>query len=245
MADATPRGTLGTVLNAARILDELSAGPPFQPLSELAERCDMPLPTVHRLLRSLVVAGLAQQDQRTSWYGLGAELVRLSAQYLSRLPLLTAAGPYLVELRNVTKGTVLLAILVRGDVVYIDRVDGEDAGGVFRNATRVEPAVATAAGRVLLAHASESGSPSDGGIELPDEDDLRHWQSSRFLVLSGDDPVTPTEVAAPIRGADGSVSAALAVTNLPPTFTDDSLHDEVTPHLLRTAAAIARALNHG
>ena len=83
------------------------------------------------------------------------ELVRLAEQYLGRLPVLKVAGPYLVDLRDSTGGTVLVATLVAGDVVYVDRVDGVDAGGVLRDATRLVPALHTASGRVLLAEADD------------------------------------------------------------------------------------------
>ena len=85
MAEAElPRGTLGTVRNAATLLDLLSDGPAFQQLSDLAERSGLSLPTVHRLLRSLVAAGLVEQDPASSRYSLGSELVRLSERYLDR-----------------------------------------------------------------------------------------------------------------------------------------------------------------
>src|SRR6266511_2037627 len=72
-----PRGTLGTVRNAMLLLDLLSEGPPYQQLTDLAERSGLSLPTVHRLLRSLAVSGLVEQDPASLRYGLGPELVRL------------------------------------------------------------------------------------------------------------------------------------------------------------------------
>src|SRR3990170_6555507 len=74
------RGTLGTVRNAVLLLDLLSEGPAYQQLTDLAERSELSVPTVHRLLRSLVLAGIVEQDPRSSRYGLGPELTRLSHQ---------------------------------------------------------------------------------------------------------------------------------------------------------------------
>src|SRR5687768_8717353 len=95
--EQVPRGTLGTVRNAVLLLNLLSEGPAHQQLSDLAERSGLSLPTVHRLLRSLGVAGLVEQDPVSSRYGLGAELVRLSERYLARLPVSRAIAPFLVE----------------------------------------------------------------------------------------------------------------------------------------------------
>jgi DNA-binding IclR family transcriptional regulator len=145
------RGTLGTVRNATLLLELLSEGPAYNQLTDLADRSGMSLPTVHRLLRSLALAGLVEQDPRSLRYSLGPEVVRLSERYLDRLPVLRALGPYLVELRDTTKATVLVAILVRTSVLYVDRVDGEDEAGIFRETHRVHDALDTAAGRLLLA----------------------------------------------------------------------------------------------
>ncbi|MCP6473859.1 helix-turn-helix domain-containing protein, partial [Klebsiella pneumoniae] len=68
------RGGLGTVRNAVTLLELLADGPAYHQLTDLAERSSMSIPTVHRLLRSLVLADLAVQDPATSRYGLGPEL---------------------------------------------------------------------------------------------------------------------------------------------------------------------------
>src|SRR3982751_3389766 len=152
------RGTLGTVRNATLLLELLSEGPAYNQLTELAERSGMSLPTVHRLLRSLALAGLVEQDPRSLRYGLGPEIVRLSERYLDRLPALRALSPYLRELRDTTKTTVLVALLVRSSIIYVDRVDGEEGAGVFRESHRVHSALDTAAGRLLLARGTPGGS---------------------------------------------------------------------------------------
>jgi IclR family acetate operon transcriptional repressor len=95
-------------------LQILGDGAVFLSLSELAERSGMSPSTTHRVVRSLVDAGLVGQDPRTSRYSLGPEIVRLSEGYLARIPIVKTAAPYLVELRALTKATVLVALL-RGD----------------------------------------------------------------------------------------------------------------------------------
>ena len=91
--DDVPRGTLGTVRNATLLLELLGQGAAFQQLTELAERSGLSLPTVHRLLRSLVAAGLVEQDPDSARYGLGAELVRLAERYLVSPARFSARSP--------------------------------------------------------------------------------------------------------------------------------------------------------
>jgi DNA-binding IclR family transcriptional regulator len=243
-----PRGTLGTVRNAVLLLDLLSEGPPFQQLTDLAERSSLSLPTVHRLLRSLAVAGLVEQDPESLRYGLGPELVRLSERYLARLPICRATAPYLVEIRNSTKATVLAAVLTRGWTVYVDRVDGDDPGGVFREPVRMRPAFETAAGRLLAARggaaAWEEALATSNGHQFTQADG-RRWAQAPYLVLVDDELHRSAEVAVPVLGPDGQALASLAATGSPELYNEEVLVDRVVPQLQRAAAAVSRALSRG
>ena len=245
-ADNGLRGTLGTVRNATLLLNLLSTGPAYQQLTELADRSQMSLPTVHRLLRSLVLAGLVEQHPESSRYSLGPELVRLSEQYLARLPVLRGLSPYLIELRNLTKATILVALLVGHEVVYVDRVDGEDVGGLFRISHRVHPALQTAAGRVLLARAPRAqwdAAVADTGIDVQARERER-WAREPFLVLSPSDPHEEAEVAVPVIGEDGRAVAALAAVGSAESFPHDVLVGRLAPQLQR-AARTAMRTSHG
>lgn len=240
-----PRHTLGTIRNAATLLDLLSRGPTYHQLTDLAERSQLSVPTVHRLLRSLMAAGLVSQDPLSSRYGLGSELVRLSERYLERLPLLQVIGPYLVELRKSTSGTVLVAMLVRRTVVYVDRIDGEDVGGIFRRPDRSSPAVRTAAGRLLLARAGPQAwtAAADDDRNCPTPQQWERWSTAGFLTGDVDHLDGHLEVAVPILdGPDGAL-AALVATGGPPAFTPASAADEIAPRLQRTATQVARVLS--
>jgi IclR family transcriptional regulator, acetate operon repressor len=252
------RGTLGTVRNATLLLQLLSEGPAYNQLTDLAERSGMSLPTVHRLLRSLALAGLVEQDPRSARYSLGAEVVRLSERYLDRLPVLRALGPYLVELRDTTKATVLVAILVRTSVLYVDRVDGEDEAGIFRETHRVHDALDTAAGRLLLARGdeeawaealaaggSEGGTAGGAGRLRPSARDRRLWAKAPYLVLRPDDTREMAEVAVPVVDGRGRARAVLCASGNPTTFSEEILTTQVAPQLSRAARAAGRAIGDG
>ena len=245
--DEAPRGTLGTVRNATLLLDLLSEGSPHHQLTDLAERSGLSIPTVHRLLRSLVAAGLVEQDPASLRYGLGPELVRLAERYLSRLPVFRAISPFLVELRNSTKATVMAAVLVRGWVVYIDRVDGDDIGGVFREPARMRPAFETAAGRLLSARSRpgvwEEALAASANGQHPTLEDRERWAEAPYLVHLPE-PHDLAEVAVPVIGDDGRTLASLVATCSPDRYTEDVLAEEIAPQLARAATAVSRALTH-
>lgn len=238
-----PRGTLGTVRNAATLLDLLSEGPAFQQLSDLAERSGLSLPTVHRLLRSLVAAGLAEQDPVSSRYSLGPDLVRLSASYLERLPVLQTLRPYLVDLRNRTKATVLVATLVRDTVVYVERMDGADVAATLRRTGHRFPAHVTAAGRVLLARAGPEAWKSLAEVaaeNAPSKAELEAWARSGMVTRPIDGVRDHHEVAVAVDRPEATPPIALAATGGPPDFTARRLLEEVAPELQETAALVGR-----
>jgi IclR family acetate operon transcriptional repressor len=240
------RGTLGTVRNATLLLSLLAEGPAYNQLTDLAERSGMSLPTVHRLLRSLALAGLVEQDPRSSRYSLGPEIVRLSERYLDRLPTLRALSPYLRELRDTTKTTILVALLVRTSIIYVDRVDGEEGAGVFRESHRVHDALDTAAGRMLLARGGpDTWAEAIGGRTRPSNRDRRAWADAPFLLLGPDGERPMTEVAVPVLDRSGRAWAALCARGDPSAFPDDVLKCDVAPQLVRAARAAGRAMVDG
>src|SRR5699024_9867766 len=142
---ATSRGGLGTIRNAAKLLSLLAHGPALQHLTDLADRSKMSVPTVHRLLRSLVQAGYAIQDPVTLRYGLGPELSRLSAHYRSKHPVVNAVSPFVIALREQLQATISTSILVGTELVCRDQVDAGDRGP-FRAPPDSAPALNSAAG---------------------------------------------------------------------------------------------------
>lgn len=239
------RGTLGTVRNAVLLLDLLSEGSTYQQLTDLAERSGLSVPTVHRLLRSLVLADLVEQDPRSARYGLGPELARLSSRYLARLPVLGALSPYLVQLRDAVQRTVHVAVLVRGSVVYVDRVDGAD-GGPYRDSHRVHGVLETAAGRLLLAHAPEHMwdallAPADPADRELAEKERNRWRAEPFVYFGGDAHTAP-EVAVPVMDGRGRASAALTADI--ETGAPEHVPREIAAQLRRAAWAAGRTLGH-
>lgn len=241
MAGGAPRGTLGTVHNAATLLRLMSEGPAHQQLTDLADRSGMSLATVHRLLRSLIAAGLAEQDPRSSRYGLGPELVRLAENYLARHPVLTVAAPYLVELRKATGATVQVGTLVGPQLVILDRIDGDEAGGAYRDARRIHDPLESALGRVLLAHDDPRWDDLARPAGLTDVDRTR-WRDDEVVVHVPTSPAHASDVAAPIHERDQLVTVALGVVGASTDMDPARLRDVVAPHVHRAAAAISRAL---
>src|SRR5688572_22085736 len=88
-------------------------------LSELSSSTDLPLPTIHRLLRTLVTLGYVRQLPNRR-YALGPRLIRLGE--VANRQLGAVAGPVLQSLVDELSETASLAVLDGDMVIYTGQV---------------------------------------------------------------------------------------------------------------------------
>jgi DNA-binding IclR family transcriptional regulator len=238
---ADGKGILGTVRNATVLLELLARGPAFQSTTSLAEQSGLSVATAHRVLRSLAEAGLVRQSGRSQGYGLGLGLVRLSEKLLSELPVVRSLSPFLVDLRNLTRATIEICLLVDGAVIAVDRVDGPSEAGVFRASRRLRPPADSAAGRLLIAHANPELQKQYAALLEVDHDQWAEWAAAPYVALrSGHGDL---QVAVPVLDNKGKIAAALSAT-ADGISEDESSHSVTTlaRHLTRAAETVQGAV---
>ncbi len=86
------------------------AGPSGGRLSELVEQCDLPKPTVRRMLLALVRAGLLDQDPDTRRYYIGPEIYVLGTLASARFGIHPISLRSLVRLSQETGDTAFLSV---------------------------------------------------------------------------------------------------------------------------------------
>ncbi len=123
-------------------------------LSELATASGLPLPTIHRLLRSLVSQGYARQEASRR-YALGPRLIRLGESASHMLG--SWAIPYLTDLVDEIGETANMAMLDGESVVYVAQVASPHSMRMFTEVGRRVLPHCTGVGKALLS-------------TLPDED---------------------------------------------------------------------------
>lgn len=117
-------------------------------LSELAEASGIPLPTIHRLMRTLTHRGYARQE-RSRRYALGPRLIRLGDS-ASRL-LGSWSQPFLAELVDLTGETANLALRDGDEVVYVAQEQSHHSVRMFTEVGRRVPLHTTGVGKAILA----------------------------------------------------------------------------------------------
>jgi IclR family transcriptional regulator, acetate operon repressor len=117
-------------------------------LSELATSSGLPLPTIHRLIRTLVALGYVRQNTNRR-YALGSRLIRLGETASRQFA--TWARPYLAELVDEVGETANLTVLEADEVVYVAQVPSRHSMRMFTEVGRRALPHGTGAGKAMLA----------------------------------------------------------------------------------------------
>lgn len=218
-------------------------------LAELEAASGLPLPTVHRLIRSLVHNGYVRQEASRR-YALGARLIRLGDTAARGLG--TWARPQLRDLVEKIGETANLALLDGDDVVYVAQVPSEHSMRMFTEVGRRVNAHCTGVGKALLSQLDtdvvldllrRTGMPVMTPNTITDTsallDQLELIRERGWAVDNGEQELGVWCVAAPIVGAPARV--AISVSGPSGRITADRI-EAIAPVLRESALAVARAL---
>ena len=113
----------------------------------MAASSGLPLPTIHRLIRTLVTLGYVRQNSNRR-YTLGSRLIRLGETASRQFG--TWARPFLTELVDEVGETANLAVLEADEVVYVAQVPSRHSVRMFTEVGRRVLPHATGAGKAML-----------------------------------------------------------------------------------------------
>ncbi|MFJ1792681.1 IclR family transcriptional regulator [Kitasatospora griseola] len=145
-------GSVQSVERAFLLLEALADAGGIATLSELSAASGLPMPTIHRLVRTLLAQGYVRQDSARR-YTLGPRLIRLG-ETANRL-LGSWARPFLAELMEATGETANLAVLEGCEVVYVGQVQSRRSMRMFTEVGRRAQPHCTGVGKALLAQLPE------------------------------------------------------------------------------------------
>jgi len=125
-------------------------------VSKIARSLSLSKAVVHRILQSLVSRSLVQVVPGGSTYILGPAAMGLSARAFSQIDVRSVASPILRQLRDVTRETTTLSVLVGNQRIYLDQYESpEEVKMVIEIGPRY-PLHSGASSRAILAFLPES-----------------------------------------------------------------------------------------
>jgi DNA-binding IclR family transcriptional regulator len=193
-------------------------------VTDLAAALGVHKSTAFRLLAALEARGLVEQVSERGRYRLGFGLLRLAGATAARLDLVEQSRPVTRRLAAEVGETVNVARLEGGAVINIDQVLGGATVATQNWVGQRTPLHATSSGKVLLAAAEpaelarllaaplERYTPATITERDALEQELALAASAGWAATREELEVGLNAIAAPIRGHDGSVVAAVSVS---------------------------------
>jgi IclR family transcriptional regulator, acetate operon repressor len=242
-------GRVQSLTRAFDLLEHLADAGGSATLSQLAATSGLPLPTIHRLMRSLVGTGYVRQEASRR-YALGPRLIRLGESASQMLG--SWAMPYLADLVDRIGETANGAILEGDSVVYVAQVPSPHSVRMFTEVGRRVLPHSTGVGKALLSTLADddvlalvkrTGMPAQTTktITRPDRllAELRTIRARGYAVDEGEQEVGVRCVAVPV--VDAPVRAAISVSGPDSRVTLDRVH-EIAPILLAASEALVADL---
>lgn len=244
--DKTEAATIQSLDRAMEIL-KIVAGGSGMTLTEIATAGDQSPATVYRVLTTLAKHDICDFEETTQLWHIGAEAFRIGSRFLGRTHIVEQSRPAMERLMTETGETANLAIIDRGEVIFISQVEThEPIRAFFRPGTR-GAVHCSGIGKALLAHApsvqvaqivAQQGlerftprtitDPETLGAELADTRQ-RGWAVDDEERTAG-----MRCIAAPIFNQQGQAIAGISVSG--PTVRMTPNRDQVLGNLVRHAA---------
>lgn len=214
-----------SLFKAIAILNTFSPNSSELTVADIANKLDIPKPTVYRILSCLTKAGLIEKKPGKSTYVIGRTLYTLGSLYLSTTDLFKAAEPVIQTVNDITGEVVNVAIL--DDKGYITMLLREESKHALRHVVHVgstAPAYAHATGKALLSALTDEEIdrlyPEENLKQLtsktvPTRKELKHELEQvrkNGYAFNFEQAYEGVEaVASVIRNASGNVVAATAI----------------------------------
>jgi IclR family transcriptional regulator, acetate operon repressor len=234
---------------------EILARDGWSGVSELARELDIHKSTVFRLLSTLERRGIVEQHEGTQKYRLGFAVARLAAAVRGPLDLAEAGRDACERLSLESDETVNLAVLEGRSVVNIHQVNLSNSRVSVDWLGSHTSLHGTSSGKVLLAHQPRERRArllprtlepftdrtiTDRGALFAELDAVAE---RGYATTSGELEEGLNAIAAPVRGADGTVVACVSVSG--PSYRLDAERQRATVPLVVTAGErISRRLGY-
>lgn len=243
-------GSVQSIERAFSLLEMMADHGGPMGLSQLAKESGLPLPTIHRLVRTLVDLGYLRQEPSRQ-YALGPKLMRLGES--SSKMLSSWARPHLSRLVDELGETANLAMLDGDQIVYVAQVPSRHSMRMFTEVGRRVYPHCTAVGKALMANLPgeevqallrRTGMARHTEHTITDPDEFVRqlaWAAEHgYAVDDGEQEIGVRCVAVAVPDAPSRL--ALSVSG-PATRMTEALVERAVPLLLQAGKALSADLH--
>lgn len=214
---------LQTVDRALQVLEQFTAARPEWTLTELSRTLSLHKTVVFRILGSLAARGFLVHDPISKRYHVGSKVMGLSGAFMANIDICRVARPFIKELAEQTRESVILGIRSGDEAVCVDKVDSpESVKLVFHVGERAS--LHRGPSKLVLAHLPPAeveayfkrlagstekfdGETSPAALEA----ELEQIRRDDYVYSEGEVVAGGAAVAVPVFDYQGNVAAVLTV----------------------------------
>jgi DNA-binding IclR family transcriptional regulator len=239
---------------ALAILDVLGSAETDSSLPELCIALNLHKSTLHRLMMVLESHRLVDKNPETGRYRLGLKLFELGSKAIASLDLRELALPHLTRVQHETEETVNFAVMDKGEVLYIAKIEPQRNLRIAAHVGHRFPAYCTSLGKAMLAELPEAEvdailagcemkarTPNTITSPLILKEELRMIHSRGYSIDDEENDEGARCVGVAVRNQRGSPVAAMSVSG-PASRVTKSKVPEIAEVLIRSARDLSREL---
>jgi IclR family transcriptional regulator, KDG regulon repressor len=245
-----------SVSRALDIIDIVGLKKDGMGVTDISKRMDINKSSVFRILATLVRYGYIEQDEESGKYKLGYKFLEISSKLLESIDLRAEAKPFLRELEKETNEVIHLVVYDQGEVVYIEKLEGNETLRMHSKVGKRAPMHCTSVGKAILAHLPSSkvvdilehkGLPVHTDQTITDRDvflqELVKVKQNGYALDLEENQYGIRCIAVPIFDHLGKVCAAASISGPTIRMTDERL-EELMPRIIKIGRQISTRLGN-
>nr|WP_106783100.1 IclR family transcriptional regulator [Lysinibacillus timonensis] len=220
-----------TIDRAMDIIRALAVNSQWLSITELSKECELPVSTMHRLLKSLEKHGLIQQSIKTKEYGLGTLWLEYGLQMYDSLDFTNQIKTEMEQLMRTVKESIYFNKPMGTESLVFERIDSpENQIRVIDKIGIRVPMNIGAANKTMLAHMDKAKSDEIINALIPKEEQplfyemLAEIKTKGFGISRGERTEGTISVAAPVFNHTGDIEGAISIGSVSFNMTDEKLH---------------------
>ncbi|MFP3392668.1 IclR family transcriptional regulator [Brevibacillus sp. SIMBA_040] len=245
-----------SVDRALQLFEQISKRKEGYGITELSNSISLNKSSVYRMVSTLVRHGLVEQDAETEKYKLGYKVLELSSILLDSIDLRREARASLKKLEQQTNEVIHLVVYDRGEVVYIEKLEGNETLRMHSKVGSRAPMHCTSVGKMILAHLPASdvayvidrhGMKPHTPHTITDKNvllkQLAEIKARGYALDLEENEMGITCMAAPIFDHTGKIAASVSISGPTMRMTSERI-EEVKASIIEVSRQISNRLGY-